>query len=194
MALFKPRPGEEEDRPPIIVKGGSLVIQSGHDGGPSRPWEEFQGGYRQRQPDGADLETFSVRYSGPHPSCTATFGRAVRVTYKSSMHQAVVVVIARARDPVSGKHEPFVTAQRRFRIDNGSANSRLVLDERGSIESIAVGREVCRIPDQAILESIGSGRAPRKGRKIGFVAVGAAMVALTVWAWRSLRRNTEESL
>jgi hypothetical protein len=183
---------DDEDRPPIIVKGGSLIIQSGREGEPGKPWESAEGGFRQRHDEGKNLETYSVRFVGGSGSCASKFARTVRVTYQPDSGGRYVVTITRARNPVTGKHEPFVTPVGRLRIDNTLPNPSLILDgRRSTIVSVAIGSEVCREPSEAILESIGEDMAARKRRKIGFVAVGAALIAAAVWAWRRLRRDEE---
>ena len=153
-------PGNE-DRPPIIVQGGSLVIQSGdpkssnpkHRKG--KPWLKDGAHWKQKHDNGKDVKTYSVSFQGGGGSCGPTFATEVRVTYQLKSGDRVVILIGRADK--SGPREREGTAGRLCqgtdrRQLKGSADAHAALE--GQIVSISAGGNVCTNPVSAKLQPV----------------------------------------
>lgn len=159
----------EDERPPIIVRGGSLVIQSGdpkssnpkHKKG--KPWRKDGAHWKQKHDDGKDVKTYSVSFQGGGGSCGPTFATEVRVTYQPKSGEKVVILIGRADKSVSddksggksaSEKEPLVVSAKELVVDNSTDQPTLTLALDGEIVSISAGGNVCTHPVSAKLQPI----------------------------------------
>lgn len=160
----------EDERPPIIVRGGSLVIQSGDEKSSNpkhkkgRPWRKDGAHWKQKHDDGKDVKMYSVSFQGGGARCVPTLSTEVRVTYQLTSGEKVVVLIG--RDEVDGadkfaggkepgtEREPLVVSARDLIIDNQKDQPTLTLALDGEIVSISAGGNVCSNPVSAKLQPV----------------------------------------
>ena len=158
----------EDERPPIIVRGGSLVIQSGdpkssnpkHQKG--KPWRKEGAHWKQKHDDGKDVKTYSVSFQGGGGNCGPTFATEVRVTYQLKSGEKVVILIGRddadSDEKSAGgrekEKEPLVVSAKGLTIANGKDQPTLTLALDGEIVSISAGGNVCSNPVSAKLQPV----------------------------------------
>ena len=148
----------DEERPPIIVRGGSLKIVSGTKKN-GKPWKKVGDEYRQEQPRGKDVVVYSVRFVGGGANCRPTFAHSVRVTYALDSGKTAVVVIGRADEIAEErdkKREPVVSSTVPLEIVNDSEEGpHLLLALRGRITSVVADSLVCSNPVEVIVQPVG---------------------------------------
>jgi hypothetical protein len=151
----------DDERPPIIVRGGSLIIQSG-DGKSSNPkhkigkqWKKDAKEYRQIHDNGKHVARYSVSFVGGGAACTPDFATDVRVSYQTHSGEKVTIQITRREKSGSNKTEPVVLSDKDLSINNDIEQPTLTLpDEGGKILSISIGSKVCSEPVSAKLQPI----------------------------------------
>ena len=150
-----------EDRPPIIVRGGSLVIQSGdpkssnpnHKKG--KPWLKDGAHWKQEHDNGKDVKTYSVSFQGGGGSCSPAFATEVRVTYQPKSGDKVVILIGRAdKSGPEKEKEPRIVSAKELVVDNSTDQPTLTLQLEGEIVSISAGGNVCTNPVGAKLQPV----------------------------------------
>lgn len=157
-------PGEDE-RPPIIVRGGSLVIQSGDEKSSNpkhkkgKEWTKDGAHWKQKHDNGKDVKTYSVSFVGGGGSCAPVLTTEVRVTYQltsgEKAGEKVVVLLGRADKPGPEKEkEPAITVAAELIVDNSKEQPTLTLPLEGKIVSIWAGGNVCSEPVSAKLQPI----------------------------------------
>lgn len=151
----------DDERPPIIVRGGSLVIQSGdpkssnpkHKKG--KPWRKDGSLWKQKHDNGKDVKTYSVSFQGGGASCGPALSTEVRVTYQLTSGEKVVILIGREGKSAKDKEkEPAITSAKELIIDNSRDQPTLTLPLEGEIVSIWAGGNVCSNPVSAKLQPI----------------------------------------
>jgi hypothetical protein len=105
---------EDEDRPPIIVRGGSIIFQSGDPGSDDtderdgRPWAKYGGDWQPDHPRGKGMKWMSVRVLGS--SCPVlSMTRRITLTYRASDGTETEFVISPKPRPMSGTPAPAIT-------------------------------------------------------------------------------------
>jgi hypothetical protein len=151
----------DDERPPIIVKGGSLIIQSG-DAKSSNPkhkfgkkWEKDGKNWKQTHGNGKHVGKYSVSFQGGGATCTPDFASDVRVTYKPKSGDKIVIVITRReRSSADNDTEPLIVSPVELQPDNERDQPTLTLAGEGKILSIAIGSKVCSEPVGAKLQPV----------------------------------------
>lgn len=150
-----------DERPPIIVRGGSLVIQSGdtkskdpnHNKG--KRWRKDGKHWKQEHDNGKDVKTYSVSFQGGGGTCGPTLSPEVRVTYQLTSGEKVVILIGRG-DKLGPEREkePLIVSSRDLVIDNSTDQPTLTLQLEGEIVAISAGGNVCSNPVSAKLQPV----------------------------------------
>jgi hypothetical protein len=114
VSLLTPT-AEDEERPPIIVRGGSLIFQDGDPNGSGEPggvdWIQVGNDYQPNQPNGIRVSKFTVQLRGGTPGqCPAVERtREFTVTYKEGENAPVTFrVFTKGRPGGSGGPAPTV--------------------------------------------------------------------------------------
>lgn len=153
-----------DERPPIIVRGGSLVIQSGDEKSSNpkhitgKPWKNDSNDkkrWKQKHDNGKHVGMYSVTFVGGGAGCSATHSPEVRVTYELTNGENVVVLIGRDKTSDPDDLQPLVTSSRELTVDNDKDQPTLTLPLDGKIVSISAGSVHCSSPVKAILQPVG---------------------------------------
>lgn len=99
---------EDEDRPPIIVKGGSLIFESGDVDGDAdektgKPWKQVGSDWQPDHKEGKKTQWFSVAIRGGSGSCPAlSMTREVNVFYEVQGTETAFRLMIKPRGPNKG--------------------------------------------------------------------------------------------
>jgi hypothetical protein len=138
----------DEERPPIIVKNGSIIFEnqlatSGTGSGRSFDWTPS--GNRRWKPDhenGKRIAEFYVTFRGV--DCAPMTGNPVHITRQTA--QSVTEVYQVIRQGFF-RVDPKVVTPDDMKIDNSLPLKTLTsLDDGGSITEVAIGTSKCPIP------------------------------------------------
>ena len=181
----------DEERPPIIVRGGSLKIFSGTKTNGKR-WKKVGDEFRQEHPRGKDVGVYSVRFIGGGETCRPTFAHTVRITYALDSGRPAVIIIGRAEeiteDPDKDR-EPVISSTVPLEIVNDSEEApHLLLAARGRITSVVADSLVCSSPAGVIAQPVGS-KPARRVNALLIIGVLAGLVA--AFSFLSARRLEE---
>ena len=126
---------EDEDRPPIIVKGGSLIFQSGDPDGASdekagKSWKQVGGDWQPDHDNGKKTNWFSVAIRGGSGSCPAlSMTRELTVTYEAQGLESNFRVTIKPRGPNKGAAPAIVGSG--FTEGGNSNNPQLIFGNTG---------------------------------------------------------------
>ena len=175
-----------EERPPIIVRGGSLVIQSGDERSTKpahkkgKPWREpgsDRKRWKQKHDNGKHVTTYAVSFQGGGGTCSPVHATDVRVIYQLTGGDRVDVVIGRDKTDDSDDLEPLITSSRELTPNNEREQPTLTLPLDGSIVSISAGGNTCTNPVGAKLQPIGRTSEDRPPRRL-LIFAAIALLAL----------------
>ncbi len=181
----------DDERPPIIVRGGSLVIQSGkekssnpkHETG--KDWIDIKDRkrWKQKHDDGKHVAAYSVSFPEDGKSCSPAHVPEVRVTYQPTSGDPVVVVIGRELSANGKDMEPLITSTAELTAVNGTAQPTLTFPSKGTIVSIAAGSNVCSNPVSAILQPVDGRDSDSKRSARVLIALATIAVVLLGFAF-----------
>lgn len=144
--------GGNEDRPPIIVKGGSLIFQS------AKPWRQSSANSRQWQPnhpEGKETNNFQVMFIGGSGSCNPLFTSNATVTFKPDDAEAVTFTLAPEPEMDGGKSPaPTVEGPDLVQKDETGPAPSLVYDKSGEITQVVAGSSTCASPAGVIFRPL----------------------------------------
>lgn len=110
---------EDEERPPIIVKGGSLIFQS------ERAWQQVGGDWQPDQKNGRRTNGFSVSIQGPDTTCPLlSTTKELTLTFRDANGTEREFRISRKPRPGSGTDAPAVTGPDLI-VDNSASSPTL---------------------------------------------------------------------
>ena len=127
----------DDDRPPIIVKGGSLIFQSGDPNSSEqeekqgKPWKQVGNDWQPDHDDGKKTTWFSVAISGGSGSCpTLSMTREVRFVYADAQGNETTFAL---RTKPRGPNKPNAPAIEGSGLTTGgtSANPQLIYGTAG---------------------------------------------------------------
>jgi hypothetical protein len=147
---------DDEERPPIVVKHGSIVMEVADLAGkPRRPWAKDLIGrqWKPKQPKGKDVVTFDVVVTGADGTCNPMSGDEITVDYVETAGQTRTFRFYRQRFAGFGKHEPKVDSPVDLTVDNSTV-PRLMYSADGKIRKVTVGGQSCNFPDSTSDRSI----------------------------------------
>lgn len=135
---------DDEDRPPIIVKNGSMTVEVDD----AHPWRKDLIG-RQWKPEhsnGRKVDRFDVSFTDA-PECTAMSGSEVSITYTEANGEVRVFTFTRKKKHGIGKREPKFESP--VDMVEGNPQSRLTYPVNGRITSVVVSNgQACSMPAQ----------------------------------------------
>lgn len=128
----------DEDRPPIVVKNGSIIFENDRDWvpGATRAWT-------LDQPKGKAVTTFDVSFKSV--SCASTSGTVVTIIRTSAGGQTQTYKVIRTG---GSRPEPLINAPVDMDVDNVPARKTLTSrDSGGAITEVKVaGGTTCTVP------------------------------------------------
>lgn len=141
---------EDEDRPPIIVRGGSLIFQSGdpEDDDPvyknGKPWVQVGSDWQPDHREAKALKWFSVQLTASDPTTCPILSMTKEVTI--AFGDVTFVITSKGR-PGSGTAAPTIVGSG-LQKGGTSQNPQLIYNGSGSITSVrfrgqGVGNVVC---------------------------------------------------
>lgn len=180
----------DEERPPIIVRGGSLVIQSGDEKSSNpkhkkgKPWLDAKDKklWKQKHDNGKHVATYSVSFQGGGGTCSPTFATEVHVTYELTSGGTVEVTIGREKVANGKEMEPFVRSTKELTADNEREQPTLTLPLGGKITSISAGGKVCSNPVSAKLQPV-NGKDSDGSRSVRAIVIAVAAIAAVAFAF-----------
>ena len=133
---------EDEDRPPIIVKGGSLIFQSGDPDGDAeeqagKRWKQVGSDWQPDHDDGKKTSWFSVAIRGGSGSCpTLSMTRELTVTYEAQGLETNLRITTKPRGPNKGPAPAIVGSG--LTTGGSSTNPQLIFGNpnEGSIKRV----------------------------------------------------------
>ena len=136
---------EDDDRPPIIVRGGSLYFESvTTKRQPARVWTEVNNSkkeWRVVQSKGKKVTFYQVYFEGGSGACAPIESAQVVV---NSREKQFTVTIAEGR--------PTVTSDQEMEVSNN--DTRLIADPDGMLSSVVIDSKTCTAPTAVYLEPI----------------------------------------
>ena len=111
---------DDEDRPPIIVRGGSLIFESGDATKPGKSWKEKVAGkdWIADQAKGHHVSTFVVTFDGGSGACGSVYAPELTVYYKPSSGSPNTSTFTVARQPDGKKKYETVISGGGLAADN----------------------------------------------------------------------------
>lgn len=155
----------DDERPPIIVRNGTLIFDSGDASGPATQWKAWKKDTigNQWKPDhdtGKHVLEFEVTLSGftspPVCATTALRGEEVHIKYKKSANDTNpidfrVYIRKKVGSPNNGRREPKIDSPEPVTAaTTGSAPPTLTYDDQGAgwVSEVTVGTNPsCALPD-----------------------------------------------
>lgn len=129
---------DDEDRPPILVKDGSLYFISGDDAAgesgekQGKPWKDKDDDWQPDHPAGKATKWFVVEISPPASGCPAiSMTKKITITY--GMHKFVV----EAKPEFGGKGKKVPTITSPYLKRDGSADNPALVHDKGSSGKIS---------------------------------------------------------
>lgn len=145
----------EEDRPPIIVKSGSLIFESGTTSRPGNDWEQVPNtsDWQPDHPNGKRVNRFQLYFRGGTGTCVPVTVTDVTINFDpdGAGAQAAVpyMLVIRQR---GGKPVPTVSGAN-LQWD-GAIHSRLTTGTGGAISSVGSSSFQCDQPTEVWVELI----------------------------------------
>ena len=129
--------GDDEERPPIIVRGGSLIFQSGDAGTQGKSWMPVGSDWQPDHLRGVPVSMFTVRIQGGGsiaacPSMERT--REIAVTYAEGGQSSVFRFQIKPRPHGSGKPAPAIVGSGLRSEAATPGNPQIVFGEHGKGE------------------------------------------------------------
>lgn len=127
---------EDEERPPIIVKNGSLIFESGDSKSEDpeektgKPWHEVGNEWQPDHPEGKKVKWFSVGVQGPGGCPALAMTKQVTVTYKNADGTETDFVIKMSPRGPGGTDSPAI-AGGTLTANNSIANPTLTYGTAG---------------------------------------------------------------
>ena len=141
---------DNEDRPPMVVKGGSLIFQSGvNSSNPGKTWHNdpnAQSEWQMNHPAGKPTNAFSVMLTGSG-SCGPGFVQELTLEYTRSSDQAVRTfrLVRKAQFGTSGKMVPTVIGDGLTPTNSGDT-PLLTYPDPGELTRVTATNIDCRAP------------------------------------------------
>jgi len=129
--------GDDEERPPIIVRGGSLIFQSGDAGTLGKSWMPVGSDWQPDHLKGVPVSMFTVKIQGGGgiatcPSMERT--REIAVTYTEGGQSSVFRLQIKPRPHGSGKPAPAIVGSGLRGEPATTGNPQIVFGEHGKGE------------------------------------------------------------
>lgn len=147
----------DEDRPPIIVKGGSLTFQSGTPKRPGKPWKKVDPANKkkwdQNHGNGKNVTLFQLYFVGGTGSCAPQTAAEFTVNYdhdKDGKSPRPYVVSINTTGPDRG---PMISSDY-LDQDQTDANKLAATPATGDLLNVTIGSSVCTQPKEVWVESI----------------------------------------
>ena len=138
----------DEERPPIIVKNGSIIFEnqlatSGPGSGRSFDWvPSGNGRWKPDHENGKRIDEFYVTFK--EINCESMTGNPVHITRQTAKSETEVYQVIRQG---FFRVDPKVVAPHEMKIDNSLLLKTLSsLDDGGSITQVRIGDSKCDIP------------------------------------------------
>jgi hypothetical protein len=147
----------DEDRPPIIVKGGSLTFESGTARRPGKPWKKVdpasKKNWDQDHGNGKNVSLFQLYFVGGTGACTPQADTEFTVNYdhdNDGRNARPYVVSINQTGPDKG---PMISSD--FLDQDQSAATKLVATPAtGRLLNVTIGTSTCTRPREVWVESI----------------------------------------
>lgn len=143
---------EDEDRPPIIVKSGSLIFENGDDAqNQGKPWHEpnAKQEWQLDHPKGRPTKQFHAIFVGGTGDCAPKYITEAVIYYKYMKDQneetAQFTVTTRQRSPQGGTKAPAILGADLVK-DNSGYIKTLKFDQAGTIDRVTAGGATCTAP------------------------------------------------
>lgn len=147
----------DEDRPPIIVKGGSLTFESGTARRPGKPWKKVDPANKrkwdQNHGQGKNVTLFQVYFVGGTGSCAPQAATELTVNYdhdNDSRNPRPYVVSINTTGPDKG---PMISSDY-LDQDQSDATKLAATPATGKLLNVTIGSSVCTQPKEVWVESI----------------------------------------
>ena len=139
----------DEERPPIIVRGGSLYFENKSAKRPGKPWQKpDQNNPKEWEPNdngGKKVSYYQVYFTGGGADCVPAEAESVVVNFVDDSGTAKTYRVTTRSD------RPIVIGPDAMNVDPND-NTRLIASTGGRVESIVVDSVRCSRPSAAYLE------------------------------------------
>jgi len=128
--------GEDEDRPPIIVKNGSLIFQSGKPPDDGKPWYEAAPSvWMQVHEKGKPITSYQVVFTGGSGDCSTKFAPMFTVWFdpdgEEGNAEEISYTVSRRPRTAHGTDAPSIQGSQTLKVDNAAQDPQLVYGEPG---------------------------------------------------------------
>jgi len=157
VAFLMFRAADDEDRPPIIVRGGSLIFQSEESGTPGKKWAAKVPNkeWISDHDAGKWVSMFEVTFEGPN-DCSSAYTPELTVYYKAAAEKEDIVsfqVLRQPKNQGNNKMETVISGAG-LTEDNNAANPTLTY--------AGTANEILRVDYKRGPSTIASCEAPTK--------------------------------
>jgi hypothetical protein len=144
---------EDDDRPPIIVKGGSLYFENTTTKRPGKVWKEVTAGNKKvwglDHDNGKKVSFYQVYFVGGSGVCAPVETEEVSVNFDHDSNpntpdRQYTVNVVDKRPRVSSTYD----------LEVDSDATRLIAGREGRFSNVVIGGTVCTSPTAAYLEPI----------------------------------------
>lgn len=140
----------EDDRPPIIVRGGSLIFQNGVGNIDGKPWEKRTSRKDWQMKHGAGKPTagFLVIIPGGSGNCGPAYVESLSFDYELGKGSTTFELVTRG-EGITGKPAPTIIGDRWNDLKPGTYGNgyTLTFDEAGTLQRVRSGMVIdCASP------------------------------------------------
>ena len=147
------QPPDDEDRPPIIVRGGSLEFESGTVNRPGRNWKTGSVGFQMIHDRGKPVSRFQVYFEGGTGLCTPVTVADFTISFDHDGQGNTPPRLYEVRTrPDTGRPAPTVTGEGLTISSNNPTQLRV--DAEATAFSIVGSNFECTNPTAVWIESI----------------------------------------
>ena len=138
--LQKVLSGEDEERPPIIVRGGSVIFESGEGAKKGKKWKKVNDDWQPDHGNGIPVNKFRVAIQGSDAECPPLqLTRELSITYTDEQGvSSIFFITTKARNGNGSPAPTIVTDQKLDDLGNSGDYPKLTYgtDKNGSITHV----------------------------------------------------------
>lgn len=142
----------EEERPPIIVRGGSLYFENNSSKRLGKPWKKPDANNNKEwgldHAGGKKVSYYQVYFTGGRADCVPVEGESIVVNFDHDNNEST---LAKTYTVTTRSNRPIVIGPDDMNVDPND-NTRLIASAGGRLESVVVGSVRCSAPSAAYLE------------------------------------------
>ena len=137
--LQKVLSGEDEERPPIIVRGGSVIFESGEGAKKGKKWKKVNDDWQPDHGNGIPVNKFTVAIQGSDTECPPLqVTHDLSITYTDEQGVSSTFFITTKARNGNGSPAPAIVTDQELTLDNSGDYPKLTYGtaQKGSITHV----------------------------------------------------------